>query len=186
MKVRPLLSVLAIASISLSAACFEGACDEHPRQGTVEQEPPGASPKAVEGEQPEEEATRPDETMQAGEEGSELSGETGPVMKQCIDVIATVMRCTAQQPFIDALATEGADAQGALTSSKLENLADYWREPGARRQSCQQLLLPEEQNPFRNLETLAKLTEAAELECVDFAQVLIDTGAVEPIGNIDL
>ena len=186
MKVRPMLSVLAVASISLSAACYEGGCDEHPRQGQVEREAPGASPKAVEGEQAQEEATRPDETMQAGVEGSELPDETGPVMQQCVTVVEDVMRCTTQQPFIDALVDEGAKEGSGLTQANLENMADYWREPGARRQTCQQLLLPEEQNPFRNLETLMALTEASEQQCVDFAEALVETGAVEALSTVDL
>ncbi|QDG52781.1 hypothetical protein FIV42_19140 [Persicimonas caeni] len=186
MNVRPWFMLLAVASFPLIAGCPQGACDEHPRAGSQSEQTPGATPKAVEGEPPEEQATRPDETMRAGAEGSELAKETGPIMAQCIEVVEDVMRCTTQQQFTEAIL--GADDEQLADAEReaYEATIDFMREPGARRQVCQQLLLPDEPTPFKDIPTLEKMVEASQQGCPELAKVLLDTGAVKALGDVDI
>lgn len=186
MNVRPWVALLAVASIPLIAACPEGACDEHPRPGAEAEQSSGASPKAVEGEPAEEEATRPDETMQAGAEGSELAQETGPIMQQCIEVVEEVMNCTSQQQFTEAILGVDDEQLPDAERKAFEATIDFMREPGARRQVCQQLLLPDAQTPFQDVGTLTTMLDASKAGCPELAKVLLESGGVKALGDVDI
>lgn len=183
MKTKSLIA-LVVASLCIAGAA--AGCENHPRPGQEEEEERDQPPGIAEGEQAEEEATRPDETEAVKEQGSELAAFTDEQMMQCIEILETTMKCTADKPFMEVLFAGGEETVGGMTPKELETKADFWREPGGRRQSCHQLLLPEKDYPYRDAETLAKLAEATGAGCVDFGKIMLEADAVKPIADIEL
>jgi hypothetical protein len=171
MNVKRLLAVLAVAPMGLFAVGCDGACDEHPRFGQVENE------RVAETEEPPPRGNRPE---QAGATGSELAAHTEEPMEQCVEIVENMMRCTARHQFNEVMVSEEG-----LTDEKLTVLANLWREPGTVRQSCEQLLSTEANNPFRDPETLNRLVDLSGRKCADFARGLRETGAVQIIDTIE-
>ena len=161
-------------------------CDNHPRPGQEAREEREPPPQIAPGERPEEEATRPDETEQVGEHGAGLAKYTEPMMMQCIEVLETTMKCTAKQPFMEALLGEFEPDRQDQSRRKLETLADYWREPGGRRQSCHQLMLARQPTPFKEVESLETMAAATDQMCVEFAGVLTELEALDDLLDINL
>lgn len=170
---------LALAAV-IAAGLVGLGCDEEPRHGEQHTENRPATPETPgadeEGDEP-----------QTGAERSELERHTDETMDQCIEVVEQVMDCTGDDEF-HAMVTgeDGGEPIGDWTEERLERAAFFWQEAGGLRLTCEQVFESETAEAFQNEETLARLAEESGTECVDYGQMLIDTGALEALSRIDI
>ncbi|MFP4598640.1 MAG: hypothetical protein ACLFVJ_10340 [Persicimonas sp.] len=177
MAIKPTSTFWAAAAGALLLIGAPG-CDEHPRPGLEERqdEPPQVEPVADE----------PGTPAQAGEEGAELSEYTGPLMEQCIEVVGRVMHCTSEADFNELLVGNGTEAVPGWTREELQKKAKFWLEPGAQRQTCEQLVTADQLNPFKVRDKLEKMAESANEQCVDFGELLLEMRALEALANVQI
>ncbi len=158
-----------VAAMGIALGCFGSACHRNPRlkRGRRDLAANGAD------------ATAEKTTSPAGAQGSELARATSGATGTCVDILESFMKCTSQQKFLDAI-SKGSTIAGVSRTNFMKRV-DFLREPGGRRQTCQQLLDPKHPTPFQNPATLERLSKATEHYCVNFAHTLEQTQTLEPI-----
>ncbi|MFW5966051.1 MAG: hypothetical protein ACOCV2_00980 [Persicimonas sp.] len=168
---------LALAAI-LAAGLVGLGCDEEPRRGEQPTENRPAMPESPG-------ADDGDDERQTGAERSELERHTDETMEQCIEVVEQVMDCTGNNEFHDIVTGEGGgEPIGDWSEKRLERAAFFWQETGGRRLTCEKMF-ERDIEAFRDEETLDRMAEERGSDCVDFADVLIEAGALEALSEID-
>ncbi len=175
MAIKP-TSILWATAVGTLLLIGSAGCDEHPNPGLEERQE----------EEKETVLDEPADWAQVGEEGAELSEYTSPLMEQCIEVVGRVMHCTSEAEFNKLLVGNGTEGVPGWTGEELQKKAKFWLEPGAQRQTCEQLVKANQLNPFKTPDSLSKMAEAANDQCVDYGEFLIEMGAMEALANVEI
>jgi hypothetical protein len=129
---------------------------------------------------PDEEAAA-DQPLAPSEPLAEGERELDPATEQCVEVVSKIMSCSTQQPFNAVLLGDGGAGVPGLSVERMQEMVEFWQEPGGRARTCEQVLEDAQSNDLQQPQTRQSLLEATEEECVDFGEYLVDTDAMEAL-----